>query len=107
MFGGSEGSHYFNDLYLYDAELDSWEIIVAEGGPSGRTNHATDVDKHGNLVVFGGFTDSGFDNAVYMFNTTARAWSGPIDTYGDAPTPRELATLTIYKDLGILFGGFH
>ena len=106
VYGGSEGIYIYDDMFVYDVTLDSWEALELQGEePAGRTNHAMDVDPDGNLVVFGGFTTNGYDNSVFVFDTLNWKWSFPTPS-GLAPTARELTSLTVYKRLALVFGGF-
>jgi N-acetylneuraminic acid mutarotase len=107
IFAGSEGSFMYNDLYVYDAPMDSWKLIIPSGDvPASRTNHAADIDSNGNLVIFGGYTPTGYDNSVYIYNPLAKEWEFP-KVAGVPPTPRELSSLTIFKSIAFVFGGFH
>ena len=106
VYGGSEGSYIYDDMFVYDVTLDSWSKLELQGDePAGRTNHAMDVDPDGNLVVFGGFTLNGYDNSIFLFDTLHEKWDFP-QPKGLAPTARELTSLTVYKRLGLVFGGF-
>ena len=59
VFGGSNGSQYYNDVHQYIFTSGSWVQPTIQGTPpSPRANHAAAV-VGGKLYVFGGNDESG------------------------------------------------
>ena len=60
VFGGTAGSVYYNELFVYDAVTDRWQLLLPSGSlPSGRANHGAVLTRTGNLLITGGITGTG------------------------------------------------
>ena len=69
MFGGWDGSIYYNDLWKFDGT--NWSQVIANGAtgsPSGRLEAVAWTDKNGNAYVFGGYSGGTYYNDLWKFN---------------------------------------
>ncbi len=66
VFGGDDGTLYFNDVEALSLSTAAWSVLAASGAPpSGRSRHTAVYDSNGDrLVVFGG------EDAAFRFNQT-------------------------------------
>jgi len=113
VFGGSSEQGYMNDLYVLAVGEQSageqmrmaWGTVDVSGrAPSPREGHsATAVNER--IFVFGGFTEEGYSNDLYVLNVALMAWEKP-PVAGTAPSGREGHAATLFKDRIIVFGGF-
>jgi N-acetylneuraminic acid mutarotase len=58
VWGGSDGSTYFNTGGRYDPATDTWQSTLTTGAPSERTYH-TAVWTGARMIVWGGSDGSG------------------------------------------------
>ena len=56
--------------------------------PSPRSNHGAVVDKKGRILIFGGFTENGYSNEVFLIDPVEERWEKPFIS-GQAPIARE------------------
>lgn len=113
VFGGSSEQGYMNDLYVLAVGEQSageqmrmaWGTVDVSGrAPPPREGHsATAVNER--IFVFGGFTEEGYSNELYVLNVELMAWEKP-PVAGTAPSGREGHAATLFKDRIIVFGGF-
>ena len=107
VFGGSSQSFHYNDLHEYDAVNDHWKILFPEGQkPLGRSNHAADLDEETHMVVFGGYSQKGYLNDVWIYTPYLNKWS-KYEASGELPSPRELSSMNIVGRQAYVYGGFH
>lgn len=109
VFGGQFDDTFYDDLSVLDLSSfrrpDShWEFIdPVSYKPPALTNH-TMVEYDGKLWVFGGDTEQGLINNVYMFDPTSNDWYD-IESDGETPPPMQEHSATIYKNLMCVMGG--
>jgi N-acetylneuraminic acid mutarotase len=109
LFGGWDESTYFNDIYAYDPNANTWTNLNPAGDvPSVRYGHKMVYDPTaGTVVLFGGYNlISEFDD-TWAYDPVSNTWT---DLYpaGTAPAARDSHSL-IYDpaaDKLILFGGY-
>jgi hypothetical protein len=107
IFGGASNSVFYNTIFEYDALEDHWDLIEPSGKlPNPRCNHAASTDSAGNLLVVGGYSDSGYLNDVWIFSLSEKRWV-TYNASGKLPTSRELASMVLYNNQAYLWGGFH
>lgn len=112
IYGGhitQPSSEYFHtvkqDLYEYDISTRLWrEIPVSEGAPR-RTEHTAIVYKN-SMVVFGGYSGSGYENGVMVFDFGTQQWSQLV-AQGEAPTARSAHTAVVMGNSMYIFGGWN
>jgi N-acetylneuraminic acid mutarotase len=74
VFGGENGSNYFNDLYAYDPMTDSWTTKSAF--PSdGRSGAACFTIENKAYIVGGRTSEQVFTNEVWEYNMTTDIWT--------------------------------
>jgi hypothetical protein len=76
VWGGTNGSAYFNDGARYDPVADSWEAVATAGAPVARAAH-TAVWSGTEMIVWGGcsgsFCTTKF-NSGGRYNPTTNSW---------------------------------
>jgi N-acetylneuraminic acid mutarotase len=79
IFGGSNNTDCFNDIWTMDLTPDSerWTQVTTGGNPpSPRCNVAYDYDALGRrLFVFGGYDLSNLMNDFYVYDVAAASWT--------------------------------
>jgi len=105
VFGGYDGVHRTNDLYLYNFEGSSWEQVEKSNPdqwPSARHSHSA-VSYGDSMYIFGGY-DGAYKNDLYRFNLESRRWS-KVAAKGRHPQARYRASCVVFEDSMYLFGG--
>nr|POE90150.1 tip elongation aberrant protein 1 [Quercus suber] len=105
LFGGTDGIHWFNDVWSYSPHTNSWSQLDCIGYiPSPREGHAAalvgDV-----MYIFGGRTEEGNDlGDLAAFRITSRRWY-TFQNMGPSPSPRSGHSLTtVGKSIVVLAG---
>eukprot|EP00753_Platysulcus_tardus_P007894 PLAT15521.1.p1 GENE.PLAT15521.1~~PLAT15521.1.p1 ORF type:complete len:836 (+),score=438.77 PLAT15521.1:38-2545(+) len=115
VFGGSSEEGYLNDLYVLKAEPGNHgggnELIMSWGHPdvtgqlpSAREGHSA-ITYDGRIYVFGGYTERGYSDDLFVLNLDMMAWEKP-NVAGTRPKPREGHSAVLYKDRMVVFGGY-
>lgn len=103
----------FSDISFFDLSTWKWTPIDTIGDlPVGRSEHASFIYKHNQLVVFGGMVAcSGMNggtrmlsNDLVMFNPEKSSWER-LRPKGLAPKPRAGHTVNLIGDSAYLLGG--
>ncbi|KAI9239676.1 MAG: hypothetical protein BYD32DRAFT_442974 [Podila humilis] len=113
VFGGGDGPHYFNELYMLDTGTNNkrhsrntltWTNPQTTGDrPCRRRAHTTCV--YNNCIyVFGGGDGVQALNDTYMLNLTDMHWS-EVPTTGTLPISRGYHTSNLIKSQFIVYGG--
>ena len=108
LFGGCFNETLcFNDLYVFDTKLKSWDKIPLQGDiPSPRRFHSA-VEFGYQLIIYGGESSTGLKNDLYSFDTTTGRWThihlpeGPLTKIGISGHG-----VVAYNDTLIIFGGY-
>lgn len=105
LFGGTDGVHWFNDVWSYSPQSNSWTQLECIGYiPSPREGHAAalvgDV-----MYVFGGRTEEGNDlGDLAAFRISSRRWY-TFQNMGPSPSPRSGHSMTtVGKQIVVLAG---
>lgn len=115
LFGGQFDETYFNDLTVFDLSSfrrqdAHWEFLKPKTfTPPPLTNH-TMVSYAHKLWVFGGDTQQGLLNKIFMYDPIINDWSiiEPRNIGGevnDIPPPMQEHATIVYKDLMVVVGG--
>ena len=102
---------------MFDLENFKWNKPQAQGtAPDARSFHAytlIDVRKvtqgKPKMAIFGGYTERGFTNDLFLYDLIEQKWEKPIVLYeknADLPTSRQGASLFYALERLWLFGGF-
>lgn len=87
LHGGMAGSVFFDDLYIFDFEMLSWNLVdPIEGQPSARAAHGGVACGH-RMIIFGGMNDTGALNDLVSLDTESMQWT-EITFEIAPPTPR-------------------
>jgi N-acetylneuraminic acid mutarotase len=112
IYGGHNtqpASEYFQsvkqDLYEYDLATRAWkEVTMANEGPR-RTEHTAAV-YNDSMVVFGGYSGTGYDNTVLLYDFNTMLWQ-QLATQGEAPSARSAHTAVVVGNSMYIFGGWN
>ena len=111
VFGGSDGSNFFNDVWALSlAGSPAWSQLAAAAPnpPNGRFQHTANYDPvRDRMVMFGGYDGTSLRNDVWALSLAGSpAWS-QLAPVGTSPTARRLH-VGIYdpvRDRIVVFGG--
>jgi N-acetylneuraminic acid mutarotase len=77
MFGGGNFHQFFNDLFSFDIESKTWQLVQGVAGqepPGPRAGHtATKIDDSHFCVIGGGQERTVFSD-IYLFNVDKISW---------------------------------
>lgn len=74
IFGGTDGTNYYNDLFVIDTETNSWVREKTQGPkPAPRYGHSC-VLYNNSLFVFGGGSDQSLFNDLYSLDLDTLTW---------------------------------
>lgn len=115
LFGGEyyNGAlaHFFNDLYVYKINQDSWRKVTSPNTPLPRSGHAMcPGGNSGGIYLFGGEFSSPKQGTFYHYNDfwrlepSTREWT-KLEGKGGPPA-RSGHRMTYFKNYIVLFGGF-
>ncbi|RKP29468.1 galactose oxidase [Metschnikowia bicuspidata] len=114
LFGGevTDGavSRFYNDLYTYAVENNTWRKYTSKNAPLPRSSHAMCAHPSGVVVMFGGEFSSPKQSTFYHYGDTwvldaeSKEWE-KADTK-QAPLARSGHRLCVWKNYIILHGGF-
>ncbi|EDQ85615.1 uncharacterized protein MONBRDRAFT_29126 [Monosiga brevicollis MX1] len=114
IFGGTQGTQFYNDLWRFDLATRTWEEIVQgpfDNWPTPRYRHQAVMHNHRMVVLGGGTpnpTPDKFMDTALVFNTRTRRWETE-HLHGDNADgyPPELRshTCTKYGEYLYLLGG--
>ncbi|CCJ28426.1 unnamed protein product [Pneumocystis jirovecii] len=105
LFGGTNGSQWFNDVWVFDYKNLSWKEVVCNGCiPQPREGHSASlVDDI--IYIFGGRGLDGSDlGDLIAFKITTSKWY-IFQNMGPSPSPRSGHTLTSFGQKIIVLGG--
>ncbi len=101
VWGGWDGTNYFNTGGRYNPSTDSWTATSTTNAPAARS--ATAVWTGSEMIVWGGATSSGYLNAGGRYNPGTDTWTPTSTT--NAPVGRELPTGVWTGSEMIVWGG--
>ncbi|KAF6233597.1 hypothetical protein HO173_008154 [Letharia columbiana] len=105
LFGGTNGTQWFNDVWSYDPKVVAWTQLDCIGYiPAPREGHsAALVDDV--MYIFGGRTEEGTDlGDLAAFRITSRRWY-TFQNMGPSPSPRSGHSMTAFgKNIVVLAG---
>ncbi|KAK4612126.1 Kelch repeat-containing protein 3 [Fulvia fulva] len=115
LFGGEyyNGAlaSFFNDLYVYKINQDSWRKVTSPNTPLPRSGHAMcQGGNSGGIYLFGGEFSSPKQGTFYHYNDfwrlepSTREWT-KLEGKGGPPA-RSGHRMTYFKNYIVLFGGF-
>jgi hypothetical protein len=104
LFGGTDGSSYYDDTWVYDLSADTWTQQSPGTGPSQRSGHAMCYIGGDQVLLFGGWNGSSNYDDTWVYDLSADTWTQ--QSPGTKPLPRRIHTMC-YIDVNqfLLFGG--
>ncbi|KAI9738014.1 MAG: Negative regulator of mitotic exit [Cirrosporium novae-zelandiae] len=105
LFGGTNGEQWFNDVWTYDPQTNSWSALDCIGYiPAPREGHSAALVGD-TMYIFGGRTDEGHDlGDLAAFRIPSRRWY-TFQNMGPAPSPRSGHSMTAYNKHIIVMAG--
>ena len=106
LFGGWLGNCTLGDTWTYNSTTKEWTNVTTSYGPPARSFHSMVYDRdHGEMIMFGGWSGTGFLNDTWTYNVTWNDWTRMVQ-----PTPppvRQQHTMSYDSghDEVVLFGG--
>jgi N-acetylneuraminic acid mutarotase len=110
LFGGFAVGHSLvhNDTWAYNASSNMWKDLKPSSAPSARASYGMAYDsRQGVLVLFGGFTEQGYFNDLWLYDPARNSWEErQVD--GDVPAPRGAMGFAYDEanNVFVMFGGF-
>lgn len=102
---------FYNDLYVYKINSDSWRKVTSPNSPLPRSGHAMcQGGNAGGVYLFGGEFSSPKQGTFYHYNDfwrlepSSREWT-KVESKGGPPA-RSGHRMTSFKNYIVLFGGF-
>uniref|UniRef100_A0A0B7A8P7 Rab9 effector protein with kelch motifs n=2 Tax=Arion vulgaris TaxID=1028688 RepID=A0A0B7A8P7_9EUPU len=107
IIGGANPEQVFNEVYVLDLVVRSWDTLEAPGF-RGRYEHSAFCVKNrpGVLFVFGGATQSGSLNDVQSMNISSGVWSD-VEVSGTLPAPRTHHSCAVIGSHVYFYSGGH
>ncbi|KAI9781359.1 MAG: Negative regulator of mitotic exit [Peltula sp. TS41687] len=105
LFGGTDGTQWFNDVWTYDPRTNKWTQLDSIGHiPLPREGHAAAlVDDV--MYILGGRTEEGNDlGDLAAFRISSKRWY-TFHNMGSSPSPRSGHSMTTQGKLIIVVGG--
>jgi len=104
VFGGCDAGDNFNDLLVFDTEIQYWYTPTVQGDipPSHRAHSATLVGTK--LFVFGGGDGPNYFRDLYILDTKTFVWTKPA-VNGKLPDARRAHTADLIGNKIFVFGG--
>lgn len=103
---------FFNDMYIYLINKDSWRLVTSPNTPLPRSGHAwCRGGNSGGVYLFGGEFSSPkqgtfhHHNDFWRFEPSNREWTR-LEPKGKTPPGRSGHRMTYFKNYIVLFGGF-
>lgn len=87
LFGGEDSQGNTNDFFIFDLIKFEWSRINTLGNhPLQRSYHSASFipanalfeGSYPKLVIFGGYTDNGFENDLHFLDLVTMKWERPI-----------------------------
>lgn len=106
LFGGVDGSKYFDDTWIWEGSTATWEKINPANRPTARCNHSMTYDSIAKkILLFGGKTDSNLAlNDLWEWN--GNDWELLIEHAPPKPRFDHGLVYDVKRNKTILFGGF-
>ncbi|ODV69880.1 galactose oxidase [Hyphopichia burtonii NRRL Y-1933] len=114
LFGGEcmvgSASHFYNDLYSYTIDNDTWRKISSKNSPLPRSSHAMCAHPSGVILLFGGEFSSPKQSTFYHYGDTwildadTKEWTKIDQKRG--PSARSGHRMCVWKNYIIMHGGF-
>lgn len=104
VFGGSNATVNFKDVWTYNYALNRWTQMVA--ATQARTQHAACWDSDNNVMIVAAGLDNfgGFYNDTWIYNSTGNCWSQAASIPGSGRAGLEAVYDTADRQM-ILYGG--
>ena len=114
LFGGEHTngsvSHFYNDMYTYAIDNNTWRRITSKNSPLPRSSHAMCAHPSGVILMFGGEFSSPKQSTFYHYGDTwildadSKEWMKIDQKRG--PSARSGHRLAVWKNYIIMHGGF-
>jgi len=103
VVGGYDAHDVYNDLSVFDTDIQSWYKPTTNEGPTAvRAHTSTVVGKK--IYIFGGGDGPNYFKDVWVFDTDNNAWSS-LEVHGAIPTARRSHSAELVENKLYVFGG--
>jgi len=104
-FGGTDGVHWFNDVWTYEPRSNTWTELDCIGYiPVAREGHSAAL-VNDTMYIFGGRTQEGTDlGDLAAFRISSRRWY-MFQNMGQSPSPRSGHSMTAFGKHVIVLAG--
>jgi N-acetylneuraminic acid mutarotase len=114
LFGGTDASNYFNDVWEFDTSTNEWTELMANdpsptGQPDVRSSHTMSYIGDNKLLVFGGsqwVSDLIYFDDTWIYDVSSNTWT---EITGATPPLDRQGHGMAYDDVNdkvVVFGGF-
>jgi N-acetylneuraminic acid mutarotase len=106
LFGGSSHAGFLNDTWQFKLSNYQWSKIDSEISPPKSADAEMFFDLPNNeIVLFGGYTPTGYSDETWVFNINDRIWEKQNHTIHPSSRYGHRIVYSRSKDSGILFAG--
>lgn len=78
ILGGRNGNLFFDDLWVFDMDLEQWNQLQQKVPFAPRAYHTATLIDDQDLWVIGGSDQSTMFDDVHVLNTTTLQWNSPV-----------------------------
>jgi N-acetylneuraminic acid mutarotase len=109
VFGGYDGTTYYNDTWAYDMAGEAWTALSPSGvAPAARQGHSLVYDPQSKkMILFGGYDGTAQYNDTWAYDPAKDSWTD-LKPGGTLPAARDSQAMTYDPNdkIMILFGGW-
>eukprot|EP00298_Acanthocystis_sp_HF-20_P009681 c18443_g1_i1.p1 GENE.c18443_g1_i1~~c18443_g1_i1.p1 ORF type:complete len:471 (-),score=153.51 c18443_g1_i1:18-1430(-) len=104
MFGGSNQTHYHNDLFIFDSDKLEWKEVKISSGksPTAREGHTAVLHKN-KIIIFGGYNNNEYLNDLHSFDIKTNEWKSILISDNSFPKAGHLSF--VLNNLMFVIGG--
>ncbi|OMJ86672.1 hypothetical protein SteCoe_11756 [Stentor coeruleus] len=105
LFGGTDGTNFFDDLWRYNPRKDIW-IEIKKKGHYPTPRHSFSSTASGDLlVIWGGQDKNSLKNDFFIYNANTNLWTEIPTISQQIPSKRKNACITLSLPEAYIYGG--
>lgn len=105
LFGGTDGTSFFNDFWRYNPRKDTW-VEIKKRGQYPTPRHSFSSTTAGDLlVIWGGQDKTGLKNDFFIYNTNTNLWAEVPTISQQVPSKRKNACIIFIPPDAYIYGG--
>jgi N-acetylneuraminic acid mutarotase len=109
VFGGYDGTTYYNDTWAYDVADNTWTALTPSGvAPAARQGHSLVYDPASKkMILFGGYSGTAQFNDTWAYDPARNSWTD-LKPAGALPAVRDSQAMSYDPNnkVIVLFGGW-